>query len=220
MRFVIYKGIIISVFCKGTFMSRALCETLFSRSFAECDLSEKCSPIPDSLGLLRHGTRCSDAGGGSADGGTFQLTLDSKSNWPHVSRWQLQWGSSAHCYLLGAFFTELPKILLLAFAFCALVWTTGLWGWAGATAGVLQFDYTIYSHFFGWVHYAVSCKEAQLLLLQKVKQIRHVSLPCCSTQPLMTAAYVAASQATRSSMHLLLLREQSPDCQYHHPHAL
>lgn len=30
MRFVIYKGIIISVFCKGTFMSGALCEMPFS----------------------------------------------------------------------------------------------------------------------------------------------------------------------------------------------
>ena len=84
MRFVIYKGIIISVFCKGTFMTGALCKTPFSHSFAECDLSEKCSPIPEGLRLLRHGTHCSSAGRSSADGGAFQLTLDTKSNWHHL----------------------------------------------------------------------------------------------------------------------------------------
>lgn len=84
MRFVIYKGIIISVFCKGTFMSGALCKMLFSPSFAECDLSEKCSPIPESLRLLRHSTHCSSADRSSADGGAFQLALDTKSNWPHL----------------------------------------------------------------------------------------------------------------------------------------
>lgn len=52
MRFVIYKGVIISVFCKRRFMSGALCETPFSHSFAECDLSEKCVPIPEGLRLF------------------------------------------------------------------------------------------------------------------------------------------------------------------------
>lgn len=82
MRFVIYKGIIISVFCKGTFVSGALCEMPFSHSFAECDLSEKCSPVPEGLRLLRHSTHCSSAGRSSAGGEAFQLTLDTKSNWP------------------------------------------------------------------------------------------------------------------------------------------
>lgn len=36
----------------------------------------------------------------------------------------------------------------------------------------------------------------------------------------MTAAYVAASQATGSSVHLLLLQEPSPHCQYRDPRAL
>jgi len=58
MRFVIYKGIIISAFYKGTVMSTALRQTPLPRSFAECDLSENGIPVPDSLGLLRRGTHC------------------------------------------------------------------------------------------------------------------------------------------------------------------
>lgn len=187
MRFVIYKGIIISVFCKGTFMSRALCETQFSRSFAECDLSEKCSPIPDSLGLLRHSTRCSDAGGGSADGGTFQLTLDTKSNWPHVSRWELQWGSSAHCYLLGAFFTELPKRFVTGF--CLL--RPGVNNWSVGLSRSNSWGFTV------WLYH--------LLTLLRLSAL------CCVLQR-GTIALAAEGKANQTCQSPLLLNTATNDC--------
>lgn len=181
MRFVIYKSIIISVFCKGTFMSGAPCEMPFSHSFAECDLSEKSSPVPVGLRLLRHGTHCSSTGRSLADDGATQLMLDTKSNWSQVRRWQPCLRVSVYCSLLCAFFIVLPTGFPTGFCLLLLVWTTGLWGGAGAAIGVLQFDYTIYSHSFVWAPYAVPHKEPQFLLLRKVKQIRRVRLPCCST---------------------------------------
>lgn len=134
----------------------------------------------------QQGTHCRN----SAVGGIFPLTLDTESNWPYVRRWQLCLGLSVCCSLSCLFFIMFffffhflqcfPNVSLLAFAFCFLVWTTGLWGGKGAATWVLQFDYTIYSRFFGWVHYVASCAEPQLLLLQKVTQISRVRLPGCS----------------------------------------